>query len=111
MCLKVEKCKFACSYSEVPFLGQCVGREGLKMDPKKVQAISNIAYPTSKKEVRSLLGMAGYYRTFIPDFAGIGMLKMFQLRNKLNKQWTSLHQHSAQCSAISKFQRTFHTGN
>ena len=34
--------------------------------------MSNIAYPTSKKEVRSFLGMAGYYKTFIPDFAGIG---------------------------------------
>ena len=70
MCLKVEKCKFA--FSEVLFLGHIVGREGLKMDPKKVQAISNIAYPTSKKEVSSCLRMVGYYINFIPDFAGIG---------------------------------------
>ena len=46
--------------------------EKLKNGPKKVQAISNMAYPTSIKEVRSFLGMAGYYRIFIPDFVGIG---------------------------------------
>ena len=67
--LKLEKCHFA--WPEVPFLGHIVSRIGLKMDPKKVANIQGLQYPDTKKKVRSFLGMVGYYRAFIPDFAGI----------------------------------------
>ena len=41
------------------------------MDPKKVANILGLHYPDTKKKIRSFLGMVGYYRAFIPDFAGI----------------------------------------
>ena len=41
------------------------------MDPKKIANIQGLLYPNTKTKVRSFLGMAGYYRSFIPDFAGI----------------------------------------
>ena len=67
--LKLEKCHFA--QSEVPFLGHIISRSGLKMDPKKIANIQGLLYPNTKTKVQSFLGMAGYYRSFIPDFAGI----------------------------------------
>jgi hypothetical protein len=57
--------------SQVEFLGHLLSREGLKMDPRKIDSIKKIGYPKTKKDVRSFLGMVGYYRSFIPDFAGI----------------------------------------
>ena len=41
------------------------------MDPKKIANIQGLLYPNTKTKVQSFLGMAGYYRSFIPDFAGI----------------------------------------
>ena len=69
MKLKLSKCKFV--KSQVKFLGHLLLREGLKMDPRKIDSIKKIGYPKTKKDVRSFLGMVGYYRSFIPDFAGI----------------------------------------
>ena len=41
------------------------------MNPDKVKNMQGLQYPNSKTKVRSFLGMVGYYRSFIPDFAGI----------------------------------------
>ena len=51
------------------------------MDPKKVDSIKRISYPTTKKDARSFLGMVGYYRSFIPDFAGIAAPLFNALQN------------------------------
>ena len=45
--------------------------EGLSPDPAKVQAVMNWKVPETVTEIRSFLGLAGYYRRFIPQFAKI----------------------------------------
>ncbi|CAM9840032.1 unnamed protein product, partial [Heterosigma akashiwo] len=63
----LNKCKFATG--ECEFLGHIVGRDRLKCDPKKVEAVTKLARPETKKLVRTFLGMAGYYRAMIPNFS------------------------------------------
>ena len=41
------------------------------MEPKKIEAISKLAYPETKTQMHSFLGLAGYYHSFVVDFAGI----------------------------------------
>lgn len=65
----VVKCRF--SVTEVLFLGVLVSTQGLKMDPKKVQAVADWEIPRNTHDVRSFLGFANFYRRFIRDFAKI----------------------------------------
>src|SRR5258705_27217 len=65
--LKAEKCKIL--RREVPFLGYIVSEEGLKVNPEKVRAIVDMPSPSSQKEVKAFLGMAGWYRRHIKNFA------------------------------------------
>lgn len=64
-----KKCHFC--RPELLYLGYVVDSTGLRMDPAKVQAILNIPVPTSVSEVRRLLGLASWYRRFVPNFADL----------------------------------------
>ena len=55
----------------VTFLGHIVSVEGVSVDPQKVEAILNWKPPTSVTEIRSFLGLAGYYRKFVDGFSKI----------------------------------------
>src|SRR5207244_5094338 len=61
----------------------------LAVDPSKVQEVLEWKSPTSVTEIRSFLGLAGYYRRFIQDFSKIAkpMTKLLQKEAKFN--WTS----------------------
>ena len=67
--MKVKKCHFG--RSKVPYLGHLVGGGTLEPDPSKVQAVLEYPRPETKKDVRAFLGLVGYYRRFIPNFAAI----------------------------------------
>ena len=67
--LKPSKCHFF--REEVHFLGHLVSSEGVKPCPQKIEAVVNWQTPKCLKEVRSFLGLAGYYRKFIQGFGKI----------------------------------------
>jgi len=63
---KFKKCKFW--LEEVSFLGHVVNKNGLAVDPGKVQVVVEWERPTSVRDISSFLGLAGYYRRFIEGF-------------------------------------------
>lgn len=64
-----DKCDFCCT--EVRYLGFRVNRNGLQVDPEKTAPIREFPVPTGIKPLRRLLGMASWYRRFVPHFAAI----------------------------------------
>jgi len=67
--LKPEKCKF--HKKEVDYLGVIVGKGHVKMDPVKVQGITDWPTPTNLRELRSFLGFGNYYKDFIEHYSEI----------------------------------------
>ncbi len=63
------KCAFA--KEETQYLGFIMGHGQVKPVATKVQALMDAAIPKTKSQVRSLLGLAGYYRRFIPEYATV----------------------------------------
>ncbi|GJT43865.1 putative nucleotidyltransferase, ribonuclease H [Tanacetum coccineum] len=66
---KFSKCEFW--LQEVHFLGHVVNQSGIHVDPSKIEAVKNWKTPTTPSEIRSFLGLAGYYRWFIVIFSKI----------------------------------------
>ena len=67
--LKLSKCTFFAT--EVKFLGHVIGRQGIKMDPEKIEKVLNWPIPTSVKELQSFLGLVNYYRDFVKRYAAL----------------------------------------
>ncbi|XP_073045319.1 uncharacterized protein [Primulina eburnea] len=70
-------------WEKVSFLGHFISKKGLEVDPAKIEAISRWKQPINITEIRSFLGLAGYYRRFIKDFAKIAV-PLTQLTRKDN---------------------------
>ena len=89
---KLSKCKFW--LSEVVFLGHVVSAEGIRVDPKKIEAIVQWKAPKNVSEVRSFLGLAGYYRRFVNGFSIIATLMTKLLQKDVKFEWTEKCQQS-----------------
>lgn len=67
--IQLDKCEFLAK--TVEFLGHIVTPDGIKPNKKKIQAILNFPIPKTQKEIRSFLGLLGFYRRFIENFANL----------------------------------------
>ncbi|XP_052478455.1 uncharacterized mitochondrial protein AtMg00860-like [Gossypium raimondii] len=64
---KFSKCEFY--LREVTFLGHVISAEGIRVDPRKVEAVLDWKQPKTISEIHSFLGLAGYYRRFVEGFS------------------------------------------
>ena len=92
MYAKLRKCDFW--LKEVSFLGHIVSAKGIRVDPTKIEAVVNWKPPRSVTEVRSFLGLAGYYRRFVKRFSVIASPLTKLLRKGVKFEWTDKCQDS-----------------
>ncbi|WVZ49811.1 hypothetical protein U9M48_001137 [Paspalum notatum var. saurae] len=82
---KFSKCEFW--LEKVAFLGHVLTAEGVSVDPEKVEAVSNWKTPRNVTEIRSFLGLAGYYRRFMENFSKIAKPMTGLLKNNTPYEW------------------------
>jgi ribonuclease HI len=84
--LNPKKSNFA--LKEGKLLGHIVSEEGVKIDPKRVEAIRNLSLPRSKKDIQSFLGTINFVRRFIGNFAELTKNITAMLRKDSEIKWT-----------------------
>ena len=84
--LKKSKCTFATA--EIVYLGHVIGVDYVQPRTAKVAALINFPRPTNRKQLRSFLGLAGYYRRFIPHFASVVAAMTDMLRKGEKFTWS-----------------------
>jgi hypothetical protein len=87
LCSKFSKCAFW--LEEIQFLGHVLSSKGIVVDPSEVKDILEWNSPTTVHQVWSVLGLAGYYRRFIPDFSKIVKPITGLLKNDTKFDWSS----------------------
>ncbi len=88
---KLTKCEFL--KSGIEFLGHLVDGDGIQTVDSKITAVQKFPTPTSVEKVRSFLGLAGYYRAFIKNFALIASPLMLFLKKDVLFLWNEVQQH------------------
>ena len=83
--LKVSKCKLL--QKEVVFLGHLVSENGITCDPAKIKEIESWPVPEDKTDIKSFLGLVGYYRKMVPEFAELAVPLTRLTRKKAKFEW------------------------
>jgi hypothetical protein len=83
---KLSKCSFY--QKKIHYLGHIISKDGIAVDPEKIEAIREWSAPKNVTEVRSFIGLAGYYRRFIVRFSRIAYPITSLQRKEKNFQWT-----------------------
>jgi hypothetical protein len=86
----LDKCAFG--LKEVDFLGHVVSADGVKPDPKKVQAVQDWPVPKTLREVRSFLGLTGYYRRFVKHYSKLALPLTELTKQDSPWQWRPDHE-------------------
>lgn len=101
--VKLKKCQFA--KQEIHYLGHVLKDGGVHTDPAKVTAVQEWPQPYNIRELHGFLGLAGFYRKFVRNFAVIAKPLTNLLKKHTIYVWTSEHQRAfdtlkqALCSA------------
>ena len=90
--LQPDKCEFL--KTEVTYLGHIISKDGIKPDPKKLEAVRQFPRPKTPKNIKQFLGLTGYYRRFIPNFSTLTKPLTNLLKNDVHFEWTSAQQNS-----------------
>ena len=82
--VQLDKCEFM--KRETEFLGHIITDKGVRMNPKKIEGVKNYPIPKSPSKIKAFLGLAGFYRKFIKDFAAVAkpMTTCLKKGNKVN---------------------------
>ena len=88
--LHPDKCEFL--RREVTYLGHIITEDGVKPDPKKVEKVQDFPKPKTTKELKGFLGLAGYYRRFIPQFSSIASPLHALLKKNVPYEWGAKQQ-------------------
>ena len=83
---KLSKCEFW--LGEVSFLGDIVSKEGIRVDPKKIEVVIEWKPPRNVTKVRSFLGLEGYYRRFVKGFSMTAAPMTRLLQKIVRFEWT-----------------------
>jgi len=84
---KFSKCEFW--LSQVAFLDHVISTEGISVDPAKIEAVQGWKQPTCVTEIRSFLGLAGYYRRFVEGFSKIAAPMTKLIQKEVKFEWTA----------------------
>ena len=83
---KAKKCFFA--QDHVTYLGHVISREGVSSDPEKTAKVREFPVPKDPTQVRQFLGLASYYRRFVPKFAAVASPLHNLLKKDSELNWT-----------------------
>lgn len=83
--LKMSKCTFA--QDSLEYLGHIISSKGVSTDPSKIAAMLQWPVPTSMTELRTFLGITGYYKKFVKNY-GLLARPLTQLLRLKHFQWT-----------------------
>lgn len=84
--INLRKCSFL--VSEVEYLGRVVSQGQVRPSPRKVEALANTTPPENVKQVRQLLGLAGYFRRYIKNYATLTAPIAHLTRKGVSFHWT-----------------------
>ena len=84
--LKLAKCSFLCK--SVQYLGHVISREGISPDPAKTSKVREFPVPTDVTKLRQFLGLASYYRRFMPNFAKVSGPLHSLTKKGVHFEWT-----------------------
>lgn len=85
--LNAKKCNFL--RKEVTYLGHIISTDGIRPDLSKIESVTKFPQPINKKQIKSFIGLASYYRKFIDNFSAIAQPLTDKLQKKVTFSWNA----------------------